>query len=263
MKIQNLKIKLIFIILFFSCEVENYEEIEIDKPLAECIDGHASYKINGEEYIYECDDYDLIGYISLDEMQAQAGNDCWGWTDPLTNKEYALMGLNNGTAIIDLSNPYKPKYLGKIPTQTVPSSWRDLKVFNNHLYIVSEAQGHGMQVFDLEQLRVVENSQNFTPNYVYSSFGSAHNIAINTETGYAYPVGIGSSGNPIGIYSLNINEPESPILELEFSDYGYTHDAQIIIYKGPDTDHLGKEIYVGIGSDGSSKLYALNGLCMQ
>jgi choice-of-anchor B domain-containing protein len=245
MKIQNLKIKLIFIILFFSCEVENYEEIEIDKPLAECIDGHASYKINGEEYIYECDDYDLIGYISLDEMQAQAGNDCWGWTDPLTNKEYALMGLNNGTAIIDLSNPYKPKYLGKIPTQTVPSSWRDLKVFNNHLYIVSEAQGHGMQVFDLEQLRVVENSQNFTPNYVYSSFGSAHNIAINTETGYAYPVGIGSSGNPIGIYSLNINEPESPILELEFSDYGYTHDAQIIIYKGPDTDHLGKEIYVG------------------
>jgi choice-of-anchor B domain-containing protein len=245
MKIQNLKIKLIFIILFFSCEVENYEEIEIDKPLAECIDGHASYKINGEEYIYECDDYDLIGYISLDEMQAQAGNDCWGWTDPLTNKEYALMGLNNGTAIIDLSNPYKPKYLGKIPTQTVPSSWRDLKVFNNHLYIVSEAQGHGMQVFDLEQLRVVENSQNFTPNYVYSSFGSAHNIAINTETGYAYPVGIGSSGNPIGIYSLNINEPESPILELEFSDFGYTHDAQIIIYKGPDTDHLGKEIYVG------------------
>ena len=245
MKIQNLKIKLIFIILFFSCEVENYEEIEIDKPLAECIDGHASYKINGEEYIYECDDYDLIGYISLDEMQAQAGNDCWGWTDPLTNKEYALMGLNNGTAIIDLSNPYKPKYLGKIPTQTVPSSWRDLKVFNNHLYIVSEAQGHGMQVFDLEQLRVVENSQNFTPNYVYSSFGSAHNVAINTETGYAYPVGIGSSGNPIGIYSLNINEPESPILELEFSDYGYTHDAQIIIYKGPDTDHLGKEIYVG------------------
>ena len=38
-----------------------------------------------------------MGHISLEEMDAEAGNDCWGWTDPVSGKEYALMGLNNGT----------------------------------------------------------------------------------------------------------------------------------------------------------------------
>ena len=35
------------------------------------------------EYEYECENYDLVGYISLEEMDAESGNDCWGWTDPL------------------------------------------------------------------------------------------------------------------------------------------------------------------------------------
>ena len=44
-------------------------------------------------------------------MDANSGNDCWGWTDPLTGKEYALMGLDNGTGIIDISDPFNPNYL--------------------------------------------------------------------------------------------------------------------------------------------------------
>ena len=162
MKIQNLIVKLLFFFSIFSCQFEKFEEFEEEKPLAECIDGHAKVVINEVEYEYECENYDLVGYISLEEMEAESGNDCWGWTDPLTNKEYALMGLDNGTAIIDISRPTKPKYLGKIPTETVPSSWRDLKIFDNHVFIVSEAENHGMQVYDLEQLRVINDVQNLT-----------------------------------------------------------------------------------------------------
>ena len=245
MKIQNLIVKLLFFFLIFSCEFEKFEEFEEEKPLAECIDGHAKVVINEVEYEYECENYDLVGFVSLEEMEAESGNDCWGWTDPLTNKEYALMGLDNGTAIIDISKPTKPKYLGKISTETVPSSWRDLKIFDNHVFIVSEAENHGMQVYDLEQLRVINDVQNLTPSFVYSNHGSAHNIAINTKTGYAYTAGIGSSSNPVGIYALNINNPIDPKLELEYPDFGYSHDAQIVNYNGPDTDHFGKEIYVG------------------
>ena len=241
-------ITILFIFSIFSCDYEKYEPVADTNPLAECIDGHARFELNGNEYEFECDGYDLMGYISLDEMNADSGNDSWGWTDPSTGKEYALMGLDNGTGIIDISIPTAPLYLGKIPTATEPSSWRDLKVFNNHVFIVSEAEGHGMQVFDLKQLRGLNSKKNFTADFTYTGYGQAHNIAINTETGYAYTAGSGVAGNGrpgFGIHALNIADPISPVLELQQSDFGYTHDAQIVNYKGPDSDHFGKEIYIG------------------
>jgi len=241
-------ITIFFIFFIISCDYEKYEPVADTNPLAECIDGHAKFELNGKEYEFECDGYDLMGYISLDEMNADSGNDSWGWTDSSTGKEYALMGLDNGTGIIDISIPTSPLYLGKIPTATEPSSWRDLKVFNDHVFIVSEAEGHGMQVFDLKQLRGLNIKKNFTADYTYTGYGQAHNIAINTETGYAYTAGSGVAGNGrpgFGIHALNIADPSSPVLELQLPDFGYSHDAQIINYKGPDSDYFDKEIYVG------------------
>ena len=241
-------ITIFFIFFIISCDYEKYEPVADTNPLAECIDGHAKFELNGKEYEFECDGYDLMGYISLDEMNADSGNDSWGWTDSSTGKEYALMGLDNGTGIIDISIPTAPLYLGKIPTATEPSSWRDLKVFNDHVFIVSEAEGHGMQVFDLKQLRGLNIKKNFTADYTYTGYGQAHNIAINIETGYAYTAGSGVAGNGrpgFGIHALNISDPSSPVLELQLPDFGYSHDAQIINYKGPDSDYFDKEIYVG------------------
>ena len=241
-------ITIFFIFFIISCDYEKYEPVADTNPLAECIDGHAKFELNGKEYEFECDGYDLMGYISLDEMNADSGNDSWGWTDSSTGKEYALMGLDNGTGIIDISIPTSPLYLGKIPTATEPSSWRDLKVFNDHVFIVSEAEGHGMQVFDLKQLRGLNTKKNFTADYTYTGYGQAHNIAINIETGYAYTAGSGVAGNGrpgFGIHALNIADPLSPVLELQLPDFGYSHDAQIINYKGPDSDYFDKEIYVG------------------
>ena len=238
-------IYLFLILSIFSCKYEKYEPSAGSSPLAECIDGHAKFTLDGKDYEYECNNYDLVGYVSLDEMNAESGNDCWGWTDPNNGKEYALMGLDNGTAIVDISTPNSPIYLGKIPTETVPSSWRDLKVYDNHVFIVSEAAGHGMQVFDLKQLRGLDSQQNFSADYVYSGYGHSHNIAINTESGYAYTAGAGSTNDPVGIHALNISNPTSPTLELELPDFGYSHDAQIVNYRGPDSDHTGKEIYMG------------------
>ena len=166
----------IFIILgLFSCKYEKYEPSASLNPLAECIDGHAKFILDGKEYEYECDGYDLMGYVSLDEMNAQSGNDCWGWTDPSSGKEYALMGLDNGTAIIDISIPTDPLYLGKIFTNGDPNdrgkAWRDLKVFKDYVFIVSEIAGHGMQVFDLKQLRGLDSKQNFTADYISLDMG--------------------------------------------------------------------------------------------
>ncbi|KAA1247285.1 choice-of-anchor B family protein [Aquimarina sp. RZ0] len=207
--------------------------------------------VNGFAGSYPCKDYDLMSRISLSTMNAGAGNDSWGWTDPQNGDEYAIIGLNNGTAFIDISNPTNPVYLGKLPTATSNSSWRDVKVYKNHAFIVSEASGHGMQVFDLTRLRNVANPpQNFTADARYTEFGNAHNIVINEDSGYAYVVGAQRNS---GIYRggplfIDIQDPKNPRNAGGFLSGGqraYTHDAQVVTYSGPDTDYTGREILIG------------------
>lgn len=233
-------ILILCLVLVSSCQYEDYDDSKvIDSPLAICIDGFA--KIPGTDYEYSCLNYDLMGRVTLEEMDAEAGNDCWGWTDSTTGREYAIMGVNNGTSFIDITDSTSPQYLGKLPTSTVDSSWRDMKVYNDHVYIVSEAGDHGLQVFNLANLRGLDSEQVFSADYTDKSFGKAHNIAINEDSGYAYIAGARTKG----IYALNLSNPLAPKLELEGSQFGYSHDAQIVNYKGPDQDHFGKEIYIG------------------
>mgnify|MGYP006132288627 FL=1 len=175
------------------------------------------------------------------------GNDSWGWTDPSTDKEYALVGLSSHAAFVDISNPSAPLLVGVLPTATVNSTWRDIKVYQNHAFIVSEANGHGMQVFDLTRLRSVSNTpETFTADTHFTDFGSAHNIVINEASGYAYVVGTTRSG-PFngGPLFINIQNPTAPVSEGGFGEGGYSHDAQVINYTGPDSDYAGKEILVG------------------
>ncbi len=238
-------------ILISSCQYEDYDDSKvIDSPLATCIDGYA--KIPGTDFEYSCLNYDLMGRITLEEMDAVAGNDCWGWTDSTTGREYAIMGVNNGTAFIDITDSTSPIYLGKLPTSTVDSSWRDIKVYNDHAYIVSEAQDHGLQVFNLSKLRGVESKQIFSADYIDNSFGQAHNIAINEDLGYAYIAGScydppckSDRSNSKGLYVFDLSNPLNPEVVTELPSFGYSHDAQIVTYKGPDQDYVGKEIYIG------------------
>lgn len=197
---------------------------------------------------FPCDNYDLQSRITPGQMDASFANDSWGWVDPDNGTEYALIGLSNGTAFIDISDPINPIYLGKLPTHTSSSTWRDLKVYNNHAFVVSEAGGHGMQVFDLTRLRNVTSPPViFSEDAHFDGFGSAHNIVINEETGYAY--GVGTTTFNGGIHFVNIQDPLNPIDEGGYSADGYTHDAQVLIYDGPDTEHTGKEIFLGSNGD--------------
>ena len=208
---------------------------------------------NGIADVYPCNGYDLMGYMSLNDLTPDgvnngnlAGNDSWGWTDPDTGKEYALVGLNSHTAFVDISNPSMPILVGALPTATLNSIWRDIKVYQNHAFIVSEASGHGMQVFDLTRLRDIISPEIFTADTHFTDFGSAHNIVINEASGYAYVVGANRNG-PFsgGALFVNIQNPTMPILEGGFGEGGYSHDAQVVNYDGPDADYNGKEILVG------------------
>ncbi len=199
---------------------------------------------NGMAGDYPCNGYDIQSFISLAELETDRGNDSWGWTDPQDGKEYGIMGVKNGTVFIDMSDPINPVYLGKLPTYTNNSTWRDIKVYNNHAFIVSEASGHGMQIFDLTRLRSVANPpETFTEDAHYSEFGGSHNIVINEDTGYAYSVGDDTYSG--GAHFVDISDPLNPLAAGGHSADGYTHDAQVVIYQGPDSDYTGHEIFIG------------------
>lgn len=207
--------------------------------------------VEGMAGIYPCNDYDLLMRASLNELSASAANDIWGWTDSTTGIEYALVGLDNGTAFIDISDDETPVYLGKLPTATASSSWRDIKVYQDHAFIVSEASGHGMQVFDLTKLRNVTNAPvTFEMDAHFTGFGNAHNIVINEETGFAYVVGTArNDAYGGGVHFVNIQNPKNPVAAGGYGGSGYTHDAQVVTYNGPDSDYTGDEIFLGANED--------------
>ncbi len=197
---------------------------------------------------FPCAGFDLQDRITLSELNTTFVNDSWGWTDSTTGIEYALVGLRNGTAFIDISNPTNTILLGILPTHTTQSIWRDVKVYQDHAFIVSEAGGHGMQVFDLTRLRDVAGAPvTFTEDAHYDGFGSAHNIVINPESGYAY--GVGTSTFNGGPHFVDISDPLNPVAAGGYSLNNYSHDAQVVTYDGPDTDYTGREILIGSNED--------------
>ena len=203
---------------------------------------------------YPCSGYDLQSHISLGAMNASGANDSWGWIDPDNGDEYALVGLEDGTAFINITDPVNPIYLGKLPTQTNSSTWRDIKTYNNYAFIVSEASGHGIQIFDLTRLRSVANPpETFTNDAHFNGFGGAHNIVINEDTGYAY--GVGANTYNGGTHFVNIQDPLNPMDAGGFAANGYTHDAQVVTYTGPDADYTGREIL--ISASGSEQIVSI------
>ncbi|WP_424366600.1 choice-of-anchor B family protein [Maribacter sp.] len=236
----------VLILLFMGCSKNEEKPDNEDQFVPEPQVGFTPCE-NGMAGMYPCNGYDLLGRISLSEFGALEGNDVWGWTDHTTNKEYALMGLDNGTAFVDITDTENLIYLGKLPSASGTSSWRDIKVYDNHAYIVSEADNHGMQVFDLTRLRNVSDTPEvFDNDGRYTGFGNAHNVVINEATGFAYPVGTArNDAFNGGVHFVSLQDPKNPVSAGGYGANGYTHDAQVITYNGPDTDYTGAEIFIG------------------
>ena len=208
---------------------------------------------------FDCDDVELLAFVPNSILRAGANargvrtNDNWGWTDPQTGREYALVGRNDGTSFIDITDPVNPVLIGDLPKpdDTPPSQlWRDIKTYKDHAFIVADGAGaHGMQVFDLRRLRgVADPPELFEPDVHYTLFGSSHNIIINEETGFAYTVGNRAGGETCGggLHMINIQDPQNPEFVGCFVEERGTHDSQCVIYRGPDRDYQGRELCLNL-----------------
>ena len=230
--------------------------------------------------IFPCKDVDLesllpVSVLNDGETEDAAGdpvelNDVWGWTDPETRREYAIVGKTTGTAFVDITDARAPKYLGSLPSSQrlavldtpvpVQKIWRDMKVYKDHAFIVAEEPAHGMQVFDLTRLRGVTEPKEWDEDTLYQraptvpgavpnpeAMGNSHNIAINEESGFAYVIGTDTcSGGP---HMIDIREPKRPKFAGCVAEDGYTHDNQCVNYRGPDQRFAGREICFNSNED--------------
>mgnify|MGYP002879423097 CR=1 FL=1 len=166
----------------------------------------------------------LVGSYSYPNSQ---GSDIWAYVDQ-AGTEYALVGLNNGFSVVDLSNPSNPIENFFISGQQ--SSWRDIKVWDNYAFITCD-QGctNGLLIVDLNDMSgntfvyttIDQNGQNM--------FSRAHNIYID-EYGKAYIFG-GDVGNQGGALILDVTSVDLtpgniilPTIIGLFDDF-YLHDG--------------------------------------
>lgn len=197
---------------------------------------------------YPCNNVDLMSFLPLNMIGGGGGSSLWGWTDPDTGHEYAIMGRTTGTSFVDITVPNKAMFLGNLKSHTGTSTWREMKTYGYYAYIISDQNGaHGMQIFDMRHLRNPSSTPQLQEDGWYGGFTNCHDLAINTDTGYAYCVGSNTCSG--GLHMMSLANPLNPQFVGCFAADGYTHDTQCVTYHGPDVAHQGQEICFASNTD--------------
>ncbi len=129
-------------------------------------------------------------------------NDCWGYTDP-GGREYAFLGVRNGTSILDITDVPAVREVAFIPGPT--STWKDIKTYRTYAYVVTESSG-GMQILDLSQL-----PDTVTLVSTYTGFQTSHNISIDTAKAMLYAEGNGPGPGSEPVRTLSLTDPVNPV----------------------------------------------------
>jgi choice-of-anchor B domain-containing protein len=209
---------------------------------------------------FPCDNVEMLSFLPVTEVGGHQGdivNDLWGWTDPESGREYAIVGHTFGTSFVDVTNPSNPVFLGSLPAHegSTPNGWRDVKTYDHYALVVADNVGqHGMQIFDLHQLREVRNPPaTFSETAHYDGIASSHNVIVSEESHLAVAVGSSDGGETCGgaLHMIDMTDPLNPTFAGCFNDPntgnggGGSHDAQCVKYSGPDPDYQGHDICLG------------------
>ncbi|MCH8148849.1 MAG: choice-of-anchor B family protein, partial [Planctomycetes bacterium] len=168
----------------------------------------------------------MLSHVPLSAFAGTTGgaNDVWGYVSP-NGREYAILGLERGTGFVDITGPQNPVVVATI--QDLHSTWSDMAVYDEYAYNVNE-EGGGLQVISLEQIdNKLISSDTFSP----LGLATAHNIFVNTDSGFAYIVGSNLANG--GIVVADLSNPALPEIVGCWSD-AYVHDIQVVSYtEGP------------------------------
>jgi len=218
--------------------IASFNEMSNSHAAEQCVNNLASS--------FECTNVDLLAHMPLNQFSSSPSdaNDIWGHVDLNTGNEFAIIGLNNGVSVVNISNPENPVEVGTIPG--VDSIWRDIKVYQYfdhtlnlwraYAYATVDKKNQHVTVIDLnnlpESITLAEN--NF-------SVGNAHNVYIsnidhtlNIAQADVIPslqlIGTNKLGGAFHSYSL-ANPNTITLTSNDSAGDGYTHDGTSIVIK--------------------------------
>lgn len=208
---------------------------------------------------YACDNVDMYSFMNLADLSTgdlpAAGftrtSDIWGWTSS-SGTDITILCMGNAVTFIDSTNPSMPVHVASMfSEQERAASWCDVKVHKDVAYVVKDsAPAQGIQVFDLTRLATEGNAEYppaLEPDVKYQEHGSSHNLAIDNESEFLYSVGSNTCRG--GLHMVDISEPLNPTFVGCGDSDGYIHDAQCVVYTGPDARYTGKQICFGFNEN--------------
>jgi choice-of-anchor B domain-containing protein len=189
---------------------------------------------------FPCHNIDYLGQVQLQDIPSlpSSASEIWGLVDLDDNREYAILGHRNGTAIYDVTEPGTPVLVGNVPGN--PSLWREVKAYQffdaglgrhrAYAYATTEASGGGLQIIDLSNLPASVTLANTltefsTSHTLYiSNIDYATNAALPGATPYLFIAGANLAGGAFRIYDLT-NPTVPALVTAPPAGNGYMHDS--------------------------------------
>ena len=200
---------------------------------------------NGKSDVHACSKVDLLARVALSDMSAgpSAANDIWGFADLNTEREYALLGLHEGLAVFDVTEPTEPFEVGFVPGHQ--SIWRDVKVVQRYdastsrwqtfAYVTVDAGGR-LSVLDFTELphrvRFARRMETAAHNVYVSGVDFAFGVALPGGSPLVHILGGAGRFQHGAFRSFDPAVPSRPALVAE-SWAGYSHDAVSFRARGP------------------------------
>ncbi|KAH6718862.1 hypothetical protein BKA61DRAFT_712882 [Leptodontidium sp. MPI-SDFR-AT-0119] len=208
---------------------------------------------------FRCRNVDLYHFLSHAELSSTgSGSSSWGWTSD-TGREFVAIGQEDGTAFVEITSAGKMIYLGRLPQYSVPIIWREIRAYKNYMVIGSEAEHHGIQIFDMKKLLTINPTtpktfdavKDITDHFNDLPTGRTHNVVVNEELNYAVAVGAQPRNSTClaGLIFIDLTDPSDPTTPGCATQDGYVHDAQCLVYRGPDKKYQGRDICYGYNED--------------
>ena len=203
---------------------------------------------------------DLYSFKSHAELGSSnsSGSSSWGWTS-VDGREFVAIGQGDGTAFAQITSDGELVYLGRLPQHSFISRWREIRSLGEYMLIGSEAIDHGIQIFDMKKLLDLDpaNPVNFSitsdivGRFSALPLGRSHNVVVNNELNYAVAVGAQPRNDSCaaGLIYIDMTDPANPTSPGCAGQDGYVHDAECLVYRGPDTRYTNRDICYGYNED--------------
>lgn len=209
-----------------------------DQPAAECVDGNAGG--------FECSNLSLLSHVPLSSLptNSNAANDIWGHVDLNDMREYAIIGLRRGIAVVDVTDAENPDVIGSVSGQS--TTWRDIKVFQYYsnadrrwkayAYAGADAVNEGLTIIDLNNLPnsielVTRTTDDASAHNVYiSNVDYTTNTALSGRAALLHATGTDNFGGAWRTFELKNPRLPAASYELESATRSdYTHDASSLL----------------------------------